>query len=276
MTKYIKNIVLTSRPLNVVISIATTALAANMLGLNNNNLLVKMMIVVATSVFIANALNDIFDHKIDTINRPDRPLASGSISLNNLVATVIAISIVNLVILYSLNSMAFYFCVCLIYPLIVMYTPLFKATPIIGNAIISAILGFVFLFVDICINKTISNMVPPFVLAFMLTIIREVVKDMQDLDGDKKMNLNTLPNAIGIEKSIYIVRLLSLMLFGIGLFFWKELGLSTYYLATFTGFIIMPVGFTAMKINKGLSFKTAADVLKVCTAAGLVVIYLMK
>ena len=154
MTKYIKNIVLTSRPLNVVISIATTALAANMLGLNNNNLLVKMMIVVATSVFIANALNDIFDHKIDTINRPDRPLASGSISLNNLVATVIAISIVNLVILYSLNSMAFYFCVCLIYPLIVMYTPLFKPTPIIGNAIISAILGFVFLFVDICINKT--------------------------------------------------------------------------------------------------------------------------
>ena len=276
MTKYIKNIILTSRPLNVVISIATTSLAANMLELNNNNLLVKMIMVVATSVFIANALNDIFDHKIDTINKPNRPLASGALSLNALLAAVIAISIVNLVVLFSLNAMALYFCICLIYPLIFMYTPLFKPTPLIGNAIISAILGFVFLFVDICINQTISNMVPPFVLAFMLTIIREVVKDMQDLDGDKKMNLNTLPNVIGIEKSIYIIRLLSLMLFGIGFFFWKELGLSTYYLATFTGFIIMPVGFTTMKINKGLSFKTAADVLKVCAAAGLIVIYLMK
>ena len=276
MTKYIKNIILTSRPLNVAISIATTALAANMLDLDNSNLLVKMMIVVATSVFIANALNDMFDHKVDTINRPNRPLASGSISLKGLIAAVIAVSIVNLVVLFYLNAMAFYFCLCLIYPLIVMYTPLFKPSPFIGNAVISSILGFVFLFVDICINKTMSNMVPPFILAFMLTMIREIVKDMQDLDGDKKMNLNTLPNAIGIEKSISIIRMLSLILFGIGLFFWKELGLSIYYLTTFIVFIVLPVGYTAIKINKVLSFKTAADVLKVCTAAGLVVIYLMK
>ena len=89
-------------------------------------------------------------------------------------------------------------------------------------------------------------------------------------DFKKEINKNSE------QKSIYIVRLLSLMLFGVGLFFWKELGLSTYYLATFTVFIIMPVGFTAMKINQSLSFKTSADVLKVCTAAGLVVIYLMK
>ncbi len=276
MSKYIKNIVLTSRPLNVFISIATTILAANMLDLNNNNLLIRMMIVVATSVFIANALNDMFDYKVDTINRPNRPLASGSISLNALTLTIIAMFIINIIVLTSLNVMAFYFCLCLIYPMIVMYTPLFKPSPLTGNAVISSILGFVFLFVDICINKTISNMFPPFILAFMLTMIREIVKDMQDLDGDKKMNLNTLPNVVGIEKSIYIIKLLSLILFISGLFLWNVLDLSIYYLATFTMLIVLPTGYTAMKINKGLSFSAAVDVLKICTVAGLVVIYFMK
>ena len=276
MSKYIKNIVLTARPLNVFISIATTALAANMLDLNNNYLLIRMMIVVATSVFIANALNDMFDHKVDTINRPNRPLASGAISLKTLAVAITALFIVNLIVLTSLNVMAFYFCLCLIYPMIVLYTPLFKPTPITGNAVISSILGFVFLFVDICINQAISNMLPPFILAFMLTMIREVVKDMQDLDGDKKMNLNTLPRVVGIEKTIYIVKILSLVLFASGLFLWSVLELSVYYLVTFTLLIVLPVGYTAMKINKGLSFSSAADVLKICTAAGLVVVYFMK
>ena len=276
MSKYIKNIVLISRPLNVFISIATTVLAANILDLNNNNLLIRMIVVVATSVFIANALNDIFDHKVDTINRPNRPIASGAISLNTLAVAITALFIVNLIVLTSLNLMAFYFCLCLIYPMIVLYTPLFKPTPLTGNAVISSILGFVFLFVDICINQTISNMLPPFILAFMLTMIREVVKDMQDLDGDKKMNLNTLPRVVGIEKTIYIVKMLSLVLFVIGLFLWNMLDLSTYYLVSFTMLIILPVGYTAMKINKGLSFSAASNVLKICTAAGLIVVYFMK
>ena len=276
MSKYIKNIVLTSRPLNVFISIATTVLAANILDLNNNNLLIRMIVVVATSVFIANALNDIFDHKVDTINRPNRPIASGAISLNTLAVAITALFIVNLIVLTSLNLMAFYFCLCLIYPMIVLYTPLFKPTPLTGNAVISSILGFVFLFVDICMNQTISNMLPPFILAFMLTMIREVVKDMQDLDGDKKMNLNTLPRVVGIEKTIYIVKMLSLILFASGLFLWNMLDLSTYYLISFTMLIILPVGYTAMKINKGLSFSAAANVLKICTAAGLIVVYFMK
>ncbi len=276
MSKYIKNIVLTSRPLNVFISIATTVLAANILDLNNNNLLIRMIVVVSTSVFIANALNDIFDHKVDTINRPNRPIASGAISLNTLAVAITALFIVNLIVLTSLNLMAFYFCLCLIYPMIVLYTPLFKPTPLTGNAVISSILGFVFLFVDICMNQTISNMLPPFILAFMLTMIREVVKDMQDLDGDKKMNLNTLPRVVGIEKTIYIVKMLSLILFASGLFLWNMLDLSTYYLISFTMLIILPVGYTAMKINKGLSFSAAANVLKICTAAGLIVVYFMK
>ena len=276
MSKYIKNIVLTSRPLNVFISIATTVLAANILDLNNNNLLIRMIVVVATSVFIANALNDIFDHKVDTINRPNRPIASGAISLNTLAVAITALFIVNLIVLTSLNLMAFYFCLCLIYPMIVLYTPLFKPTPLTGNAVISSILGFVFLFVDICMNQTISNMLPPFILAFMLTMIREVVKDMQDLDGDKKMNLNTLPRVVGIEKTIYIVKMLSLILFVSGIFLWNMLDLSTYYLISFTMLIILPVGYTAMKINKGLSFSAAANVLKICTAAGLIVVYFMK
>ena len=142
-----------SRPLNVVIAMATTFLSAKMLALNNNVLLLQMMTVVASTVFIGNAINDLFDYEVDRINRPDRPFASGNITLPALISTLIIVFGINMFVLVSLNLMAICFCLCLVYPTIIMYTPLFKPTPLIGNIIISCILGFVFLFVDICINQ---------------------------------------------------------------------------------------------------------------------------
>jgi 4-hydroxybenzoate polyprenyltransferase len=37
--------------------------------------------------------------------------------------------------------------------------------------------------------------------AFMINLVREIIKDIQDIDGDKEQKMNTLPIAIGISKT---------------------------------------------------------------------------
>ncbi|MFT6716801.1 MAG: 4-hydroxybenzoate polyprenyltransferase [Saprospiraceae bacterium] len=46
------------------------------------------------------------------------------------------------------------------------------------------------------------------IFAFIYTLIREIVKDLEDLEGDKKLDGDTLPLAIGSKNTLWIVRLL--------------------------------------------------------------------
>ena len=47
-------------------------------------------------------------------------------------------------------------------------------------------------------------MIIPSILAFGLTMLRELIKDIADIEGDKENNLKTLPIVIGEEKSIFV------------------------------------------------------------------------
>ena len=76
-------------------------------------------------------------------------------------------------------------------PLIILYTPIFKKIPFIGNLVIAFILGMVFIVTTTYLNENIFIILPPSILAFLLMLIREIIKDIADLSGDKKFNINT-------------------------------------------------------------------------------------
>ena len=78
MNSYIEII----RPGNVVMAVIAVVLVAIVADSYTIPVLLGML-----SVFFAisggNVINDVFDYKIDSINRPDRPIPSGRISLEN-------------------------------------------------------------------------------------------------------------------------------------------------------------------------------------------------
>ena len=53
------------------------------------------------------------------------------------------------------------------------------------------------------------------IFAFIINLIREIVKDMEDMDGDYQSGINSLPIAIGVQKTKIIVGVLTVISIGI-------------------------------------------------------------
>src|SRR5690606_11178837 len=94
--------------------------------------------------------------------------------------------------------------------------------------------------------KTILNYA---YMAFLLNLIREITKDVEDLEGDTKAGMHTLPILIGKEKSKYLILGLSLLtLFVIGYYVVNSLYQNQIAVIYFLIFIIAPLLYLNIKI----------------------------
>lgn len=152
-------------------------------------------IVACAIVFIAtgagNSINDYFDYKIDAINRPERPIPSGRISLKNAgiysmllfaLATILGFSI-GIIPGFIVLSSSF---------LMIYYAQNLKKKCLIGNITISFLTGLSFVLGGVVLGEIIISIYLG-IFAFLMTMAREIVKDMEDMEGDKKEGARTLP-----------------------------------------------------------------------------------
>ena len=211
-------------------------------------LLAHITILHASSVLFFmcswNALNDIYDFEIDLVNRPDRPLPSGRISLNHAkTATAITMisSILSIALCYWLisgsnpvegfevsdwyPSLAIWI-IALI--LLISYEFPFglrlKDKGLPGNISISISVGLVVVFGASAVFEPFSEKAwSLFLVGIFYNTSREIIKDVQDVEGDK--GRNTLAMRIGSENArtvawvMSILALASVLLpFAIGIF----------------------------------------------------------
>lgn len=78
--------------------------------------------------------------------------------------------------------------------------------------IIGMVLGAVFIFSEAAFIGSLGKMWIPFLLAFGLTFIRELVKDMEDVEGDMATGISTYPMKFGLIKSFYMLLVMSTIL----------------------------------------------------------------
>ena len=88
--------------------------------------------------------------------------------------------------------------------ILIAYTPIFKKILFLGNIIIAFFLGLVFIFIEIAILKTFSTLFIPAIIAFFISLIREIIKDVEDYNGDKLANIQTFAVYFGVKKTIYL------------------------------------------------------------------------
>jgi geranylgeranylglycerol-phosphate geranylgeranyltransferase len=166
----------------------------------------KEMIICCISAMMlvggGNALNDYNDRESDKQNHPERPIPSGKISADTALTfaqTLLGLGLVILLITLD-NKMPFVIAFIGMVTL-VAYEGRLKATGISGNIAVGFMSGAVFLYA----GMAVANPGPTlwlFGLAFLATISREIIKDIQDLEGDK--DRFTLPARIGIDASLNI------------------------------------------------------------------------
>ena len=160
-----------------------------------------------------NALNDYNDWETDKVNHPERPIPSESISAD--AASVYAQALLGLgllILLFALdNKMPFVIALIGIL-LLIAYENGLKAAGISGNITVGLMSGAVFLFAGMAVNEP-GPTLWIFGLAVLATVTREIIKDVQDLEGDG--DRRTLPASIGIENSMRVAILFLLIAIGL-------------------------------------------------------------
>jgi geranylgeranylglycerol-phosphate geranylgeranyltransferase len=237
-----------ARPINCLMGALTVVIGLLNTRLNvpPEKLLINIILGVFTYIFLAastNIINDFYDIEIDKVNRPERPIPRGSISLKQAkelfflyLIIAIILSLLNTLILsltlINLALVSFFGFVGWI------YAKWGKRSGFIGNIIvgISYSIGLVY---GGYLN---SPIIPPYILFFFLTafsllVAREIIKGCEDIEGDKSQGVKTLAIKIGIKASrtISVVFALSAILFFL-------LPLFTNILNKFLFIIFMVIG----------------------------------
>ncbi len=267
------------RPLNLLQGAIAIFVCATLMDLFPEwREIVLAILIVWTYTGAGNSLNDYYDSEIDRINRPNRPIPSGLIKRS----TALYYSVI-LFIIGSLLSVFIFSIDVLIVLIIAMfflitYSRFFKPSPLWGNVVVSLILGMAFIFGSV-IFKDIYKGIPPALLAFGFTLIRELIKDMQDIEGDRSVGANTFPIKYGLVTSKHLVTIMILVLMtgAFSPFFLSIYG--KYYLVTLVLTVEIPLLFVIFSIQRDHSSKNCSrlsSILKGDIFFGLLAIYLGK
>ena len=223
-----------------------------------------------------NALNDYCDSEIDKINRPKRPIPMGLVSKKGalIFSTLLFISSLLFAIPIWDLQVAIVLGIALFF--LITYSLFFKMRVFVGNLIVSLILGMAFLFGTIIFGDILKGIVP-FLLAFAFTLIREMVKDMQDVEGDRALGVNTLPMKYGINTSKHLVTIFTFLLMTGAIFPYILNVYGKFYLITVIFTVEIPLLYVIFSIQRDTSATNCSlisSVLKADIFFGLLAIYL--
>ena len=265
------------RPINIMVSGSASFMSAYILDDFENSLIkYYTLIVVVCYTGAANAFNDYCDYEIDLVNRPQRRLSRGELTINEaFIFSIILFFLGSLVSLF-LPFKAIFLSVGVALPLMIIYSLKLKGTPLIGNVVVSIILGLSFIFFGLS-HGNMYPMIIPALLAFGLTLLRELIKDIADIEGDKKKDLKTLPIVLGGNKSI-LVSYFFIFLIGFGAlipYYFNYYG--NYYLLLLIAGVEIPlviIVYYFMRLPLTSSAKKSANLLKFSIIVGLIAIFI--
>lgn len=133
-----------------------------------------------------NVINDYVDIESDRVNRPKRPLPSGKVGKDLALVFSMALFLIGIMLSGFINW-ALFFIAILNSVVLMSYSIILQDKILLGNISIGYLVGSVFLFGGVAIGEP-SRMLIPVVLMFLAmlsTISREIVKDLEDIEGDK-------------------------------------------------------------------------------------------
>jgi geranylgeranylglycerol-phosphate geranylgeranyltransferase len=152
------------------------------------------MAILAAFVGAGNSMNDYFDRELDRTAHPSRPIPKGLISPKTalMMATMLFVVAIGLSLTVGIVSFVI---VATSLGVILAYELLLKSEGLVGNLAISWLTAALFLFGGAAVDGMELAWILA-ALAFLATLGREIVKDIQDLEGDAQAR-KTLPMRLG-------------------------------------------------------------------------------
>lgn len=251
-------------------------------------------LLVFASVCIAGAgyiINDYFDINIDQVNKSDRVIVGKFIKRRAAILLHATISFVGLMLSmyvgYKLRNLFIPLFNFLAIMILLVYSSTFKKRLLIGNILISLLTAWVILVLtlaeyrfrisahDIVWQRLLKLSFIYAGFAFIISLVREVIKDMEDMEGDMKYGCTTMPIVWGIPVAkvftgVWIVVLtgilVALQIYVVQFGWWFSILYSTVA-------IIIPLIWVLRKLyqaNTSAEFHKLSNVVKLIMLAGII------
>lgn len=281
-----------TRPVNIVIAMVTLAIGYYLLsalptqkGGTEWISLILQALGFAFAIGFANIQNDVLDLESDKLNRPERPLVTGKVSVAAAQRAWIALLVLTVAsgiadsILSRTNWIASIFFI-LLTALLIAYNKWLKHIPLLKNMTVAFLCATPLI---LCLfyptgssesfTKAIANnagtLYPAMLFAFLLTTAREIYKDLEDETGDLKAGIMTFPLIAGAPTARRLAAFICI-------FCWAILPLPVvqgYYPILFliiTGAVFTPTILAILTFASKQNYRPAQKLVKVAMFAGLI------
>ncbi len=241
-------------------------------------------------------LNNIIDIETDKIVKPNDVIIGKHITEKKAYNIYVFLNIIGVAIGFyisnSINKLNFTILPIIMVTLLYVYSTSLKQSLLIGNIVVSLLLSISILVVPIYllypiitsenqagVAQIFSIILDYAIFSFLINFIREIVKDMQDIEGDQKTGMNTLPIALGVSKTRYIVAGLSI--FALTLLLWylyKNLLEAQILLVYSLLFLVAPLLFFIIQLfqaKQSNDFKQLSTILKLLIFFGIFSVVVM-
>lgn len=269
--------------------------------------LTDFMLLVFASMLVAaggNVINDYFDIRIDEVNKPEKVILQKKIPLRQAVSLHYALTIagcaIGIYVAYRVGNLMLGFIFVVVAMFLYFYSLKYKRIALAGNLTIAFLaalsLFIVWLFEFFSIKKDMNlfrDLISNFdyievnlyvfsyvVFAFFVTLIREMVKDIEDYEGDKSFRCRTLPIIFGKKRMQQVVMILSLgaiLLTAYGtykLFVWNNTTVA-WYCAVVLGSLWIYYAANLWRAGEKKDFHFLSNILKIIILAGILSMQLL-
>jgi 4-hydroxybenzoate polyprenyltransferase len=197
----------------------------NVLALNH----LQYFLLVAATLLLAAAgyvINDINDQDTDAINRPETQVVGKKIKESTAYNFYFVLNVIGVALGFYLANVImrpnFAIIFIVISFLLYLYATTLKQMFLIGNILIAAITSFSLIIIGIfdlypsmyaeneqLIRIEFQILLDYALFNFMIQLLREIIKDLEDIEGDKKTEMNTLALLLGVNKTTKLVCILT-------------------------------------------------------------------
>lgn len=195
----------------------------------NYILLIFATVCIAAGGYV---INNIMDQDTDEIAKPQNRVVGVSVTETVAYNWYIGLTIVGVGIGFYLSNViykpTFASMFILVATLLYMYATSFKQIPVLGNVVVALMLSTSIIIIGLFdilpaidadnrfrMKEAFDILMHYAIFAFIINLIREIVKDMEDMDGDYQSGINSLPIAIGVQKTKIVVGVLTVISIGI-------------------------------------------------------------
>ncbi|BAO76944.1 similar to (S)-2,3-di-O-geranylgeranylglyceryl phosphate synthase [Winogradskyella sp. PG-2] len=257
------------------------------------------ILVIATVLIAAGGyvINDIYDIETDKVNKPDQLIIGEHITEKNALTLFIILNVIGVGLGYYLSNgigkSEFFVIFIIASALLYIYSSYLKQMLLVGNVVVSLVVALSMLMVGIfellpaitetnrAVQITFFKIILDYaIFAFMINFIRELVKDIQDIDGDHKAGMQTLPIVLGRERANKIVFVLSLIpllsvIYYVVINLFKQTEIVGYFLVL----VIAPLIYVSIKLfsaEQKPHYKHISLILKLIMLTGMLSMFLYK